>query len=189
MGPSCPPWRGGGGGWAERGPRALWRMGTRGLPTAGPRTRPGVLGPGPGLILCSTSTWWPLQKLLPASKHSTITVSSFCCRAHVFSANYANQKASTSQVEERKGMKLWRGTQPREGLERITHYPLSPHSLYLLAGSKPPCRPTPEPQKCLWSLASMETTALGLVLPQPPLPTLHHPKSKPNKLWPDPETG
>lgn len=110
--------------------------------------------------------------------------------SHFFPAHYANQKASASQVEERKGMKFWMGTETREGVERLTHYPLNPHSLYLVAGSQPPSHPILEPQKGLWSLASMETTALGLVLHQPPFPTLpRHPKSKPDKLRPDPETG
>lgn len=43
-----------------------------------------------------------------------------------FSAKCANQKAPTSEVEERKGIKSWMGRQTREGLERVTSYPLIP---------------------------------------------------------------
>lgn len=144
---------------------------------------PGVLRPGPGLMLCSTSTWWHLKKLLPASKHSTITVSSFCCRAHIFFSELCKPESFNPTSRRKEGNEALEGDSAQRGPGE--NHPLSLESSFPLSFSRrqTPMPSYPEPQKSLWSLASMETTALGLVLPQPPFPTLpHHPKSKPNKL-------
>ena len=95
------------------------------------------------------------------------------------------------QVEEKKGMKSWMGTQTREDLERITNYPLNPHALSLSAECKPPHHPVLEPKRGLWSLwLPWEPLPWGLFFLNSQFPTLpHHPKSKPNKLWPDPKIG
>ena len=86
-------------------------------------------------------------------------------------------------------MKLWRGTQPREGLERITHYPLSPHSLYLLAGGKPPCRPTQSRRKASGLLPPWKPLPWGLFSLNPPSPLSPITPNQNQTNWPDPETG
>lgn len=50
----------------------------------------------------------------------------------LFSALCANQKVPPSEVEERKRMKSWMGTQTREDLERVASYSSIPYSLYVL---------------------------------------------------------
>lgn len=120
--------------WAEQGPGVFWR-------TSGPHTESRSPRPGRGFLLCSTSTWWHFKKLLPASKHPPIVVSSFCC-SYFFQLTI-KLKASISQAEERKGMEFWMGTETREGLERITHDPLNLPPLCLAAGSKPLSHPIP----------------------------------------------
>lgn len=120
-------------GWAEQGPGVFWRTSGPHPESRSPRAR--------GFLLCSTSTWWHLKKLLPASKHPPVVVSSFCC-SYFFQLTI-KLKASTSQAEERKGMEFWMGTETREDLERITHYPLNPPPLCLVAGSNTPSHPIP----------------------------------------------
>ena len=135
MGSSCHPWRGGGWGEGKQGPSALG-----GCPALQANRPLGLRVHGRPVAFCSAPPppGGTGRELLLAPNKSTVMASSFCCRAHSPRPppqHWAHQKVPTLEVEERKGLCTWMGTQSTEGLQGVTNYLSIPQSFYLLASA------------------------------------------------------
>lgn len=122
VGASCPPRRAGGGlgpsqGWCslEAGWQGPARQANRALGAEGSPW------PACGFLLCSTSTWWHLEELLPAPS-KTVAASSVDRQASHFFSKLCKPEIANLRSD-RKGMKSCLETQTRKGLERVTNQP------------------------------------------------------------------